>query len=106
MQPLISLSVVVRILHPSLAVAVHEHLHCAELLHPLLLIGDVVVHEQVLADEDALLVNDVVELALLFLDDVLLVLLLVVVIVVLLIVKVLLRLLLLLGLIGRRTLIV
>ena len=65
------------------------------MLHALFLRRDVVIHQEILSHQYALLIDDIIEFTLLFLDYVLFVLLLVVVIVVFLVIKIFFRLLLL-----------
>ena len=82
------ISIIILLLHPPLPVSFHHHLHRPYLLHALLLPGDELTHEQVLAHHYPLLIDDVIELALFLLDDVLLLVLLVVIIIVLLVIEV------------------
>ena len=88
------------LLHPSLPVPVHHHLHSPYLLHSFVLAANKLTHQQVFSHHYALLVDYVIELSLFLLDYVLLIVLLIIIVVVLLVVEVLLWLLRLLLLVS------
>ena len=96
MNTLIVTSSIILLLHPPLSFSLHHHLNSPNLLDTFILTADKLTDQQVFPDHDALLIYDIIELALFLLDDILLIVLLVVIIVVFLIIEVLLWLLLLL----------
>ena len=81
------------LLHPSLPVSVHHHLHSPYLLHSFVLAANEFANQEVFPNHYALLIDYVIELSLFLLDDVLFIVLLIIIVVILLVVEVLFRLL-------------
>jgi hypothetical protein len=65
----------VLLLHPSLSVSFSHDLNILDLLHSFLFGGNELIDEQIFTNQDALLINDIIEFSFFLLDHVFLVLL-------------------------------